>query len=380
MKRYWPALLLLFLTAIFVFPSIISGKAFIYADNLTHKYQTMHYFRARLKQGNFPLWNPLILGGTPFFADLALNALAPTNLFYLTLPPAHALNLLIFFYLFLALYFTYRYALLLTSESWPALFSAVVFGFSGSTVAAFNDLTSLQGIAYLPLVFFLAELVLRKTNWQNICWLATALFLQFISSHPQYTYYTLIFTSAYFFSNNRLSFFKKIKLQTLIFSLFLGLAAVQLLPFWEFTQQSFRPESLSFSVENQLRIIEIPRLLLAEFYGSWKSGNSWGPGSQRETGLANSEGYLSLFALFLAGYSVFKVKRRNKIFWFCTALLAFILSLGNQTPVFLLFYQVLPFFSGFRSPIRILTVYSFAVSVLAGLGLKKLMTKKVMKI
>jgi hypothetical protein len=71
---------------------------------------------------------------------------------------------------------------------------------------------------------------------------------------------------------------------------------------------SYRPSSLSFSSDSALSFLDFPRLILGQFYGTWTSGSSWGPGALLENGRAGSQGYVGLVTLFFAAFALFKTK------------------------------------------------------------------------
>ncbi|MCH7951995.1 YfhO family protein [Patescibacteria group bacterium] len=375
MKQRWPLLLLVLLTVVFFSPSLIRGEGFLYADNFSHQLPTLSFWKQEILKGKLPLWNPYILGGIPFLADLSHNTLSPTNVLYLLLPIPVALTILVLVYIGIAAAFTYLYIKAITGKIVPSLFSAVAFAFSGTVIAAVNDINSLQGIAFIPVVMFVAHKWMAKKDLPLTVWLIAVLTLQFISSHPQYSYYTWMMVAAYILVNAPGKLRKNIRDTFAIFATVFALSAVQLIPFLEFTREAFRPETSSFATQNQLQIKELPRFVLANFYGSWRQGSSWGPGAQLETGLANTEGYLGLLPLMLAAMAALTNTSRHARFWMAAALLSFLLSLGSQTPIYELARGVLPLFSKFRSPIRILSVYSFAVATLAGLTLAEIKTK-----
>ncbi|OGY18559.1 MAG: hypothetical protein A2900_03135 [Candidatus Chisholmbacteria bacterium RIFCSPLOWO2_01_FULL_50_28] len=369
MKPRWPILLLGILAISFFLPEFWGGKGLLYSDNLSHVIPTMAFWKQEILNGKIPLWNPYILGGIPFLADLSNNTLSPTNIAYLFLPIPLALNLLVVVYVALAAIFTYLYTKTLTGKTIPALFSAIAFAFSGTVIAGANDINSLQGICLIPLVLFASERFVQKSEVRRGIELILVLTLQFISSHPQYSYYTWIIVFFYLAYFLKQPFVKRsLAIGTIFVCTFL-LSAFQLLPSLELSKEAFRPETAEFSSANQLKLVELPRLVLANLYGSWKEGSSWGPSAQLETGLANTEGYMGVLPLVLAVWGAFTIRARTAKFWMVVALFTFVLSLGSQTPLFELARRMVPFFTKFRSPIRILSIYSFGIAMLSGMAL-----------
>lgn len=376
MKSWLPIILLAVITVLFFSPEIIQGEGFLYGDNLSQRIPNLRFFKQEVLQGRIPLWNPFILAGIPFLADLSNNLFAPTNLFYLILPVPVALSLLVVVYVWLAAAGTYIYVYELTRKAIPSFLSAVAFAFSGTLIAQTNDINSLQGIAFIPVVLFASHLWISDPSKKRSLWLIGALAVQFISSHPQYSYYTWLIVGSYLLLMKKGSLKKAVLSTASIFALMFGLVAVQLIPFLELSNQAYRPQTVEFGAQNQLKAIEFPRLIFANFYGSWKEGSSWGPGSQMEVGLANTEGYSGLLPLALAAAALFTNKRKVARFWAAVAAISFLVSLGNQTPVFGFARIILPLFDKFRSPIRALALFNFSVAILAGLAVGDLEKRK----
>ena len=57
---------------LFLFRSFVfSDQMLVGTDTLSLGYMARDFYANALKQGTFPLWNPIILGGTPFLESLA---------------------------------------------------------------------------------------------------------------------------------------------------------------------------------------------------------------------------------------------------------------------------------------------------------------------
>ncbi len=90
--------------------------------------------RALFERGEFPLWNPLILGGTPFFAGSNKHTLAVTNFIYAILDFPAAINWHVALQVFLAGLFMYLYLFRLTRSRGAASAGALIFMFSGQLI------------------------------------------------------------------------------------------------------------------------------------------------------------------------------------------------------------------------------------------------------
>lgn len=367
-----PLLIFLIIDLLFFYPVIFSDQVFFFGDTLTQRVPSMVYWRQRLLQGELPLWNPYIFAGLPHLADLSTNTLSPFNLAYLLIPnPLRTLSILALFEVFLSSVFMYLFLFRFFKPT-PALFGAIAFTYSGTTLAAINDINSLQGIILIPLVLLTVHKFVLHPSQQNLLLIPLALTFQFISGHPQYSYYTWLLTACYLFIFLPRPLIKKATSTIAIFSLFFCLSAVQLLPFLELSQQTYRPDNLEFSSQNSLQLLDLPHFIFADIYGNWRSGTSWGPNSPMETGRANSEGFLGITTLFLALIALIKAKSKPTRFFFAVSFFSLVLAFGPSTPLFTLSRSIFPFFSKFRSPIRILSLYTLSVSFLAAAGLNYL--------
>ncbi len=154
-----------------------------------------------------------------------------------------------------------------------------------------------------------------------------------------------------------------------------GLAAIQLLPTAELAALSLRA-SLGFAefVSYALPLRQTPMLLFPylfggspgtfydlPYFGAWGSeAGGWGAGEL--------SGYLGLLPLLLASIGFFAAPcRRLAWFWLAACVVAFLLVLGDATPLARLTYQ-LPVINKFRVPARHFMELSLGTSVLAAFG------------
>ena len=96
--------ILLYLVIAFTayFPCLILGEAY-FANDLAYQFVPFRQFlRDQLFHGHFPLWNPYLFGGQPFFANP--NSMMCYPLTYLTLlfPVAYGVGVFLFIHMFLA--------------------------------------------------------------------------------------------------------------------------------------------------------------------------------------------------------------------------------------------------------------------------------------
>ncbi len=371
------------LASIFLYPLFLN-KALFYVDDLLHIAPMYHFWKTEVLSGRLPLWNPFVFAGLPFLADPAHPVFSPFNIFFLlfsNLVQAVSFQALVFVFLSALGGFILARSLLL--ELIPCLYVGLVFGFSGSVFEAANDVNTLAGIVFIPWIYavFVKDFIHKRCyfSWK----LALLLALQLLSGHSQYVYYTLLILGVYyalFVFKEKISYRKRvIYLMSFGVSIILAflMAAIQLVPTLELLEHTQREQNLDLALVKGLNVESLPRLIFPKIYGSWVEGNSWGPNSQHDAGLANTAGFISLSALIFAGIALFKSTKRQYIYPLAgTVFLTFLLAFGSNLPLFSMFHAFVPGFSSFRSPTRVLIMYSLAMAVLSGIGLQFILNKK----
>jgi len=150
------------------------------------------------------------------------------------------------------------------------------------------------------------------------------------------------------------------------------LAALQLLPTYEFMQLSTRAggTSYEFATIDSFPPKNFMTFLIPDLYGVpgnktfWISDASWT--------FWEYCGYTGICALVLMVVAIRRiVADRAGMFFVLLLVLALFLSLGKYNPLYRFIYY-LPGFHHFRIPAQILFLYVFAVAVLAGMGLNHL--------
>jgi len=368
-KRITPLLILVILAIVFFWKNIL-GEVFYFGDNLNFFVPNKIFLVDSVKNGIFPLWNPLIFSGTPYIADLAIFPFYPGNLLFFLFSPLAALTYLAIIEVIMAGFFMYLYLGRLGFEKFLRILGAVVFMFSGSVVTHIGNISILNVIIWLPLILYFIEKYFCQKSFKYLFLAGLSLTLSFLGGHVQLFYYNGLFIFLYILFKIRASVREKIIGGFLILFVFLGLCAFQLLPFLEFAQLSTRPVSdYVYSTVGSINPVVTVRLILAQIYGRLVDGYSWGPGALIERGFADVAGYIGVLPLVFVAFVITKKFRKVK-FWIISSILFLILSFGKYTPIYYLFYKLVPFFARFRNPAQFLFLYSFCAVVLSVYGLK----------
>ena len=388
------------------------------SDMVLQNYQWKRFIRAQIAQGEIPLWNPHLFAGVPFFAAGQHSALYPLSVVYYALPLSAAYGWFILLNLWLAGLFMAGYLRALGVNRAGAGLAGLVYQLSGFLIASAVFPMIVAAAVWLPLILWMIENILRRRS----LWIFQATALQWVvigalavgcnilAGHIEISIYTLLIAGYYaacrllwdIFSRWRAS--RALPLRWALSSslwlllmpaLGLGLAALQLIPLYEFVGGNWRAERSS--LETVLSYAHAPRDLLQftlpnvygnpahhsytdAFSGALISelrnarGQSishidWGVKNYVEGAL-----YLGILPLALALYAVVSGIRRCRQapYIIAFALLALLsLSFMFGAPTYSLLYS-LPGMNQLNTPFRWVYGLTLAVAVLAGIGLHRL--------
>lgn len=317
--------ILVVLWLLFFWRQIAGGEVWYCCDNLLVNIPSKVFLVSELTHGRFPLINPYIFSGTPFFADINLSILHPLNLLYFLLPPFLALTVGILA-LFLAgsigMYYLGR---TLRFGVFASLIGAVVFGFSGSLIVYANNIPILQVAVLVPWV-------LAAWIRGNLVIFVIVASLQVLSGHPQLTFYTWFMLVAY-------AIFEKAKIELIIRSAFAVaiVTSIQIIPFVWFALTSTRGVINSI---DSIHPVSLVRLIIPGIVGNLARGTAW-------VQAGSMHGYVGILPLL---FMPFVWKSRIGKFFLTVSVISIFLSTGT--------YAI----AWFREPSQFLFFWSFGLS------------------
>jgi hypothetical protein len=381
-ERFWRSLTakwkdialvsVLFLLPLACFADVVLlPYAFYFVDIQLLQYPGRVFLADALKAGQLPFWNPYIFMGFPLLAEPEIGPLYPLNLlFALPIPHYYALTLFLVLHFSLAGVFTYLLARSLAVSRAGSFVSGLAFAFGGFLGAQLNNMNILTGSVWLPLILCLFSLALRRRSYSFAAGAGVALAAQILTSHPQIVLYTLIVLGVYaLYSLLTLPRAEARQVRTLsLLSLTavvvgLCLAAVQLVPTFQLQQTSALSESPGYDFVTSY---SLPKYRLLSFVFPGFLGTPVA-GYRGEPFFEEHHGYIGILPLILAALAWVKWRDPQARFFGILALLAVVLALGNETPLYHLLAQV-PVYNYFRIPARWLLALSLSLAVLAGYG------------
>jgi len=387
-----------------------------------------------LAQGDIPLWNPQIFTGIPFFAAGQASLLYPLNVLFYLLPPALAYGWFTALQVAIAGAGMYLFARVLRLRVLPALFSGVVYMFSGFLLVSVVFTMFVAAVPWLPLLLAVIEYIIQKQeekglrSFQPIPYVAVGaaiIGLVVLAGHPELIYYTLLVAGAYAFFRLLAAYRRIVQNEpgrdmgksprvTAIFTLAgwllvmvalgVGLGAVQFIPLIELLPLNFRAGSASLAQVREwawpsrhVLSFWLPNLFGSPSHHQWFDlwTRQWVPATVNALGKANHtifwgiknyvEGgnYLGIATWLLASMALWQgvkrqeTQRTSRPFytWFFAALALISLLFAFGTPLYALLYYGLPGWNQLHSPFRWVFPFTLSMAVLGGIGLNALLVR-----
>ncbi len=394
----------------------VSNRMLLGTDTLSLGYMARDFFDRALEGGVFPRWNPIILGGTPFVESLAGgDSLYPPSFLLLLLQETHrALGWKLILHVFGAGLFMYAWLRCLDRSRAASLLGGLAYllaPFMVTLVYPGHD-GKLFVTALTPLLLWTVEWAFRGRGLGRWTAVSGVIGLIILTTHFQMAYFLFGATGIYAFFRTAQAWrgtgpagerpdgeaeaddaverpsgpgpaLRKLGLFLAAALLGASLAGVQLFPAVDYvTEHSRRTAttvradeagSVSYSSSWSLHPEEVVSLVVPEFVGSDAGGASWTEDTYwgRNPFKLNHE-YAGLVVLLLAGLAFFGAPGRG-LRWTLAGLggTGLLYALGTHTPVWRIFYEVVPGVSLFRAPSMAAFLFGFGAVTLAAFGVDR---------
>lgn len=421
----WLAPVLAGLATLLLFREFIFSDAMLVGeDTLSLGYVAREFFaRAVTDAGVFPRWNPYILGGTPFLEALSGgDALYPTSLLLFVMEPYRALGWKLVLHVFLAGVFTYGWIRSLGRSRAAATVACVAYAvapFLVSLVQPGHD-GKLFVTALTPLMFWAMEGTFTRRGLLPYVLVSLVVALVLLTTHFQLAYFLFGASGAYYLF--RVLVHARVSKPSDTgdatregvgppeepvggagaarvwrgaagrFGLFLlaavlgaSAAGIQLIPAFQYVTEFSRrtatttaadpSANLEYASSWSLHPEEVAGLVVPEFPGNTAGGAAWAQDSYWGRNIIrDNHHYAGLVVLMLAVVGFLGTPRRG-FRWFLAGLgsVAILYALGAHTPVWRVFYEVLPGVRLFRAPDMVAFLFGFSAITLAAFGVDRLL-------
>lgn len=361
---------LLLFTAFFS-PVLIPQKILSPGDGLS--YYLPNFFSP------FTLWEPLLMGGYPIFADPQAATFYPVSILVRAFG---SYNFFIILAYVLGSSFLYAYVYSVTKSRFAGLTAGITYGLSGFMITRLAQASVVHAAAWAPLVIWSLEEIRVRSSWKFFVIGSIGTACCILGGHPQIYTYGLALAIAYLAIMGWFSASSKIKFYAQgigMIGLGLCLSAIQLIPSLELANQSVRVK-LSYTdfVSYSLPPKQIVHLLFPYLFGgsapSFYGMDYFGDWNQYELA-----GYVGLLPLMLTCIALVRSERRLLAwFWFMVSVASFLSILGDATPMAKYLFH-LPVFNKFRAQGRHFFEFTLAISIMAGLGFATIESRRASK-
>ena len=384
LRRELPPCALLVAFWLFLFRGVLLGDHFLFGNDFNAFYMGMRQFlfTGIHEHGSIPYWNPYIFGGIPFWGHFESSIFYPLGFLFWILPASKAYGYTVFLHLVLAALFMYGLARHFGIGRPGAFLAGAVFSCNGFVMALLylGHLGPVQSYPWLPLVILLLHRGLKSESpFRSVAAAGFFWGVQILAGAPQdafYTYLTALFLGIISFGSTRSPFLRPLACLLLLFLVGVCVSAIQVIPGMELIQESVRVAQASYenATSRSLPPEGIVSIFLPHFFWDPATNSSWIENMPYSMPMENLYVGILPFFLFLVAPARRAADGRLTFFVVGLALFGVLLAMGHHTPVYKLFY-LFPGFDKFRSPTRVMVLWVFAASLLAGKGMDLLSSK-----
>ena len=368
-------LTLLLLPLLYFYPATLGWLTLVPGDGWTSNFGVRVLVGKMIAHGQLPLWNPYIFGGMPLLAAIYPGALYPPNWLFAVLSPGAAMNVVVITSYHIALFGAYLYARRIGLTRLGALVTAITFAFSGFAIAHLVHTHRITAVIWLPWIVLAVEQLYHQASWRWITLGAVCVALQVYAGEPQMTFYTMLVCAAItlfslFFREEKERRWKFVVAAIMLAVCAALLSAIQMLPQLELLREGARAKlDYDYFSGYSLPPVHLLTMIFPFYFG----GGAIAPYKQPFSGewnVAVVASYTGLLGLMLVISALFGRQQRRQVwFWVVIAVTAMLLSFGRYLPfeIYRLLYLA-PGYNLFRGSYRHMLEFSFAMAVLAGLG------------
>lgn len=343
----------------------------------------VEYFKAN---GSVPQWNPFIFGGMPYVDAFHGDILYPISfVFKMIFPLFRALGWILVFHVFLAGITMYMCARAFKLGKFAATFAGLFYMFAPyfvSLVAPGHD-GKMFVTALFPLTIMFLERGMEKKSYLEFVGLGTVIGLIILTPHPQMAYFSLWAIGSYFLFKLIFRYIKEksIAVGSLLTGFFLlaiiiglALSAIQFYPGYKYVKE-YSPRAgegrggYEWATSWSMHPEEFVGMFVPLYSGvDGHSGQTyWGRNAFKD----NSE-YAGFFPVLFGILGLIFFRDKRKWYFLGLGVVALIYAVGATTPLFYLFYYLVPNVKSMRAPSMIMFLFSFSFALLGAMGIQYL--------
>lgn len=382
MKRdAWALLVISTCAAAFFFrlfwptPLLLVTPDFGRSDAWHFTFVTKFLLGKNLTGGALPIWIPELGRGFPLMAEGQTGTFyIPNVLLYRFLDSVTAYNASILLTILFLGWGMYMWVRRMNWSRIAGLFAALSLMFSGMTLSQLPHGALLQGISLLPWVLYLTLRLFQTKSRSAIAIWAFIYSQQLLTGFPQAAFITILFSFAYgawLLQESSTKTMDSIRF-LLACAASLGLSAVQILPSWEFLNQTTVAGGMTSDVSTYFSypIKHLATLLEPFFLGNPKFG-TYPPFFAFDGSIFwENVGGIGWIPVSLAIITMMKFRSKNIAFFALSVPISLLLMLGKYSPLYLV-YSFWPFHL-FRVPSRFIWIFVLSIIMIASYAIHRI--------
>jgi hypothetical protein len=306
-------------------------------------------------------------------ATLQPGVFYPPNVFYVFLPFNLVWNWMIILHFIFAGFTVFLFLRYIKASSQASFIGCVTFMFSGYLLSVHNLLPHLLSVSWFPLILMYFLMYLNEKHIRHMVFTSVCLSMQFFAGAPEILMMTalvMIIISVFYpvsFDMSVISFYKRLKILSIIFAIFFLLCSIQFVPFYELSSNSIRKGGLTYQEAATWSFAwkDFIQFFIPNPYGYF----------QNDAKYWANQGWLKTVYLGIMpfGLSIFYFisKDKKRLLFLLLICVSFAFALGGNTPFYKILYHIPPF-NGVRYPVKFLFVFFFVISLTSGLGYDRL--------
>lgn len=341
------------------------GQALGGHDMIGYYYVYWEAVREALLGGRLPIWEPNIFGGFPFLAQPQQSTFYPPSWINLIVPVRVGAGLYMVFHVWLASFGMFLFTRYMGGRRLPSILAGIGFAYGGLLTGRLwaGHLPVYAVFIWTPLMLLALAWAIDRRHWAAAVIAGAPFGLALLAGHiPSFLYVGFAWAAfaLYLFIDRAGE--RSLVARTAIIAAIAGLAlaAVQLVPFLQFSATSGRvaEADYEFATDYSLPPAHLVTLVVPEFFGEPTQVGYWSVPTFEE--LTYYAGILAILGIILA------LRRPTRLTWFYIALIVIglWLALGRYGLLYELAYRFLPPFRLVRAPGRAAFLYLFAGSAL----------------
>ena len=407
--KFLPIAVLFLLTIAFFYPVIFEGKTFyafdalfnylpwssslsnfrannpLITDPINAWYPFNHFFKDCIEHNQLPFWNDSNFCGIPFAAtgiSIPTNPVVFFSYVIFSLSTAH--DVILWLHLLGAGIFMLLYMKKIGLHCWPALIAAISWMFNGYVMVWF-EFEHIPILAFsLPASLYFAELWLKTRKKIHSLYFTLAVGASICTGYAHIIIYQFMFIALYLMyrywqlrrnDQNFVSIGKHELYSMVMVVLLAGCISANFLTshlsLLDDPQRREIPFEKLYRQTGDLPDKYLTTLIFPDFFGSPANAICFTPGTQSYNNYNELCIYTGIPVLFFVLACIPCIKRKHVGFFLLAAIISITMAMGS-----LLYYPLWKFVPGlnFSTPTRILYIFGFSMSALAGIGAEILIT------